>query len=95
VITQFEVRLGAGSLFGNWFTSLWIARANSLIRDAVAIFGGHGSVISDRLHAHILACLMEIPNTIYDNSYGKNSRYISTWTAASPLVNLVAPSENG
>jgi pyruvyl transferase EpsO len=89
VVTQFELRLGSGHLFGNWFAQWWIARANRLNLQAVSLFRKHGSVVSDRLHAHILACLMEMPNTIYDNSYGKNSRYMRAWTGASPLVTAI------
>ena len=36
-------------------------------------------VISDRLHGHILATLMQIPNILIDNSYGKLSSFYDTW----------------
>jgi pyruvyl transferase EpsO len=36
-------------------------------------------VITDRLHAHILCCLMEIPHVVMDNSYGKISNFRKTW----------------
>ena len=38
-------------------------------------------VITDRLHAHILCLLLGIPHTVIDNSYGKLSSFIETWTA--------------
>jgi len=87
-VTQAKLRLGAGALFGNWFARWWIAQANGYIAQAVRLFSTHSNVVSDRLHAHILACLLERPNEIHDNSYGKNSRYINTWTKDSPLVVL-------
>jgi pyruvyl transferase EpsO len=38
-------------------------------------------VITDRLHAHILCVLLGIPHTVVDNSYGKLSSFIDTWTS--------------
>lgn len=85
-VTQMHLRLGLTA--GNWLADWWIGRADAFVREAIALFNRHERVESDRLHAHILSCLLEIPNEIYDNSYGKNSRYISTWTHGSPLVSL-------
>jgi pyruvyl transferase EpsO len=47
-------------------------------------------VVTDRLHGHILAMLMDMPTLVLDNSYGKNSRYAAVWTARSRLVTLLA-----
>ncbi|TDF66160.1 polysaccharide pyruvyl transferase family protein [Cupriavidus sp. L7L] len=68
---------------------LWMQYADRLIAEAVDLFTSHERVITDRLHGHILACLLELPNTVSDNSYGKNSRYINSWTKESRLVSLV------
>lgn len=38
-------------------------------------------VISDRLHAHIISTLLDIPHVVLDNSYGKLSGFISAWTS--------------
>jgi pyruvyl transferase EpsO len=43
-------------------------------------------IVTDRLHAHILAILLDIPHTVLDNDYGKLSAYIAAWTADSPLL---------
>lgn len=48
-------------------------------------------VITDRLHGHILCLLLGIPHIALDNSYGKLSGFISTWTKDCPFVR-VAPS---
>lgn len=37
-------------------------------------------VITDRLHAHILSTLLDIPHVALDNNYGKVSGYINAWT---------------
>jgi exopolysaccharide biosynthesis predicted pyruvyltransferase EpsI len=43
-------------------------------------------VITDRLHAHILSTLLDIPHVALDNSYGKVSGYINAWTNIYPNV---------
>lgn len=60
--------------------------AISLAKSAVTLFAQHEHISTDRLHAHILACLIGIPSTTADNSYGKNFSYIDTWTGHSPIV---------
>jgi PST family polysaccharide transporter len=37
-------------------------------------------VITDRLHAHILSLLLDLPHITLDNSYGKVSGYVDAWT---------------
>ncbi|MGI8779095.1 MAG: polysaccharide pyruvyl transferase family protein [Solirubrobacteraceae bacterium] len=41
--------------------------------------GGRG-LVTNRLHGHILALLMDIPHVVLDNSYGKNRTFYDTWT---------------
>ena len=41
-------------------------------------------IITDRLHAHILCSLMQIPNIFLDNSYGKLSNFRSSWQTGDP-----------
>ena len=71
---------------------LWIDQAERFANQAVSLFSRYECVESDRLHAHILSCLLSIPNRISDNSYGKNKRYITNWTVDSPLVTLAESS---
>jgi len=84
-------RFGLNKPFTNLEARLWIAQADRFIQRSVQLFASHERVESDRLHAHILSCLLSIPNRIDDNSYGKNSRYIAAWTASSPLLTLAQP----
>jgi pyruvyl transferase EpsO len=42
-------------------------------------FRQHDLVVSSRLHGFLLACLLEIPGVLLDNSYGKNHAYFQTW----------------
>jgi pyruvyl transferase EpsO len=81
-------RSGMGILGNKIFAWLWPIYAQTLIQDAVNLFGRHEYIDTDRLHGHILACLMSKPHTVLDNSYGKNSRYSQLWTAHSEIVSL-------
>lgn len=38
-------------------------------------------VVTDRLHAHILALLLDIPHVLLDNSYGKVAGFADQWTS--------------
>lgn len=87
-VTQAHLRLGMGKCFGNWLANWWAWQSMRFIDSANELFSSSERIVSDRLHAHILSCLLSRPNEIYDNSYGKNSRYISTWTQASELVTV-------
>jgi len=44
------------------------------------------TVITDRLHGHILCMLLGIPHLLLDNSNGKIKNFHETWTAESPLA---------
>jgi exopolysaccharide biosynthesis predicted pyruvyltransferase EpsI len=46
------------------------------------------SVVTDRLHGHILCVLLAIPHVVIDNSYGKLGSFIDTWTAKCDLLGL-------
>lgn len=37
-------------------------------------------VVTDRLHAHVLCCLLEMPHVLLDQSYGKVLALHDTWT---------------
>lgn len=37
-------------------------------------------VVTDRLHAHILSTMMDIPHVVLDNSYRKINNYMDAWT---------------
>lgn len=37
-------------------------------------------VVTDRLHAHLIAVLMGRPTVLLDNAYGKNEALFTTWT---------------
>ena len=85
---RFRNRGLSGAL--KWFGRLfWIPVAQRFSNKAIALFSRHDHIVTDRLHGHILSCLMDKKNTVIDNSYGKNSTYINEWTGQSELVTLV------
>lgn len=49
-------------------------------RRCVRILSQGRAVISDRLHAHIIATLLDLPHVVLDNSYGKLSSFVASWT---------------
>jgi len=56
----------------------------------VALLSSAKVVVTDRLHAHLLALLLGIPHVVLDNSYGKLHNFIASWTHASPLVHVAS-----
>lgn len=47
-------------------------------------------VVTDRLHAHILCCLLNIPHFVFDSLGGKISAFHQTWTRDDAGTELVA-----
>jgi pyruvyl transferase EpsO len=66
--------------------ALWYLITKSIVADAIQLFLSHESVVTDRLHAVILAALLDRPVKYVDNSYGKLSRYSNVFLSQSPLV---------
>lgn len=61
--------------------AIWGMYSDYLVNKAIKRFSGYRNVQTSRLHGHILSCLMDKPNMLLDNSYGKNSNYYNTWTS--------------
>lgn len=56
-----------------------IARLNR----GVALLSQAQHLLTDRLHGHILALLLDLPHDIRDNCYGKLSAYVASWQTGS------------
>lgn len=90
------LRKGAGKLLP--VSRAWSAYTGYLVWKAVHRFARYRRVQTSRLHGHILACLMDKPNVLIDNVYGKNANYYHTWTrgiASAQLLEKVANRQNG
>ncbi|NJD78758.1 MAG: exopolysaccharide biosynthesis protein [Candidatus Methanoperedens sp.] len=66
--------------------SLWYILSQHLVNKSINFFAQYSFIKTSRLHGHILACLMNIPNLLLDNSYGKNNMYYETWTFRVPYA---------
>ncbi|MDC9837292.1 polysaccharide pyruvyl transferase family protein [Rhizobium binxianense] len=53
--------------------------ARSRLRTGTELLSKGRTVITDRLHGHILCTLLNIPHVVIDNSYGKISGFASAW----------------
>ncbi|WP_373230137.1 polysaccharide pyruvyl transferase family protein [Cohnella sp.] len=73
--------------------AIWGKYTDYLMDKAVKRFSGYRNVQTSRLHGHILSCLLDKPNTLLDNSYGKNSNYYNTWTRGIKSAQLVEMSK--
>jgi exopolysaccharide biosynthesis predicted pyruvyltransferase EpsI len=56
--------------------------ANWRLRRGLALLSQGKIVVTDRLHAHILSLLLDIPHVALDNTYGKLGSFAAQWTAS-------------
>lgn len=56
-----------------------LASRETQIQYSVKFLSQFDLIITTRLHGHILACLLGIPNILVDNSYSKNRDFFNTW----------------
>ena len=49
----------------------WYAYTQRIVKRVAQVFLANDKVTTTRLHGHIFSCLLEIPNRVCDNSYGK------------------------
>ena len=61
---------------------------------AVRCLAQGSRIVTDRLHGHILAIMMQKQHDLHDNSYGKNSSFYRTWTNTCPLVTFVGRADS-
>jgi pyruvyl transferase EpsO len=62
--------------------ALWNVVSLMLVNRAVALFAPYNTIVTNRLHAVILAALLGRKSVVYDNSYGKLSSYLDCWMHA-------------
>ncbi|MFT0801409.1 polysaccharide pyruvyl transferase family protein [Bacillus swezeyi] len=69
--------------------SYWRRYSDSLVSKSIHFFSRYESVVTSRLHGHILSCLLQKENVVIDNSYGKNANYYNTWMKDIPNTKLI------
>mgnify|MGYP001766053619 CR=1 FL=1 len=72
------------------FASAWQPVARGLVVRCASRFAEARLVVSSRLHGHLLASMLGVPNVVLDNSCGKNSAYLRTWQSGLELARLAA-----
>ncbi len=60
--------------------------AHMRLRHGIQLLSRAETVVTDRLHGHILCLLLGIPHFLMDNSYGKIGAFHRTWTQGCTLV---------
>lgn len=65
---------------------LGVIASRRRVRAGCAMLAAGSTVITDRLHGHILSLLLGIPHAVLDNSYGKVRSFYETWTHEAPIV---------
>jgi exopolysaccharide biosynthesis predicted pyruvyltransferase EpsI len=78
---RIKVRLGAAISGTDAKVRLFDALAQERTRRGLRLLSSAHVLICDRLHAHILALLLDQPHVVLDNSYGKIWNYARDWTA--------------
>ncbi len=65
---------------------VWERLADQRLLRGCRLLSRGRTVITDRLHGHVLSVLLGIPHVLLDNSTGKVRSFYETWTRACPLV---------
>ncbi len=73
------MHLNRSGAFQRSLMNAWSLLRGQAVARATTLLDRHASILSDRLHAAILGCLLGKEVTIVDNSYGKLSSYFDTW----------------
>jgi exopolysaccharide biosynthesis predicted pyruvyltransferase EpsI len=95
---KLELGVTAGRLEGgrSWLPSLanraYDRYASWNVLRGTRLLASGRSVITDRLHAHILCTLLNIPHVLIDDRYGKVSSFWRTWSSEIPFARLARDS---
>lgn len=66
----------------------WEVHSRVLVARMSKYFSSYQKIVTSRLHGHILSCLLDIPSTLIDNSYGKNLAYYDLWMKDLKITSL-------
>jgi exopolysaccharide biosynthesis predicted pyruvyltransferase EpsI len=62
--------------------------AEKRVEYGIGLLSQGKAVVTDRLHAHILSCLLSIPNVAFDSFDRKISAFYETWTHIAPTAGV-------
>jgi exopolysaccharide biosynthesis predicted pyruvyltransferase EpsI len=86
---QLQRLLGATDPVGRVYREF----SRAQVQRGITLLAGAKTVVTDRLHGHILSVLLGIPHAVVDNSYGKLSSFVKAWTRKAKNVYLAASLE--
>jgi exopolysaccharide biosynthesis predicted pyruvyltransferase EpsI len=72
-------RLGHLAIFQKTMLAVFNLQARRRVERGVQQLSRGKVVATDRLHAHILSSVLDIPNVVLDNNYGKIHGYMDCW----------------
>ncbi len=73
--------------------NLYMHLAQGRLERGLKMLSSGRVLITDRLHAHILATLLDKPHVVLDNNYGKIFSYIAAWTHPYQSLRTAATAE--
>ena len=74
--------------FHQYLSRSYLPLSRASVKRAVGILGSGVAIVTNRLHAHILAEMLGIPHVAVDTTNGKISAFHRTWFTGSPLAYL-------
>jgi exopolysaccharide biosynthesis predicted pyruvyltransferase EpsI len=63
-----------------WFTRFSDGFALENLRRGIRLLSTGERLVTDRLHGHVLACLLDIPHVVVADRFGKVEALWRTWT---------------
>jgi pyruvyl transferase EpsO len=81
-------RRAPGRVGSHLESELYRLRAEHQLRRGARLLSAGRTVVTDRLHGHILSLLLGIPHAVVDNSYGKVSSFARLWTEGDECMTL-------
>jgi len=89
-LTEAVRRPTLGRLARRLLRTVYTPLARQRLHRGLHVLAAGGAVVTDRLHGHVLSLLLDIPHVVLDNSYGKLSSFVDTWTSGIDGVHRAA-----
>jgi pyruvyl transferase EpsO len=92
--------VATGFLFGkiisvDYASRYWLDFCRGRVTRAAKLVADHHTVVTNRMHCHILASLLGVPSVVHDNSYGKCSAYFEAWHTELPFTRFATANDGG
>lgn len=76
-------------IFNHLDNSIIHRKSWSMMHTGIYQLSQYRFIITNRLHVHILCCLLDIPHILLPGSYYKNEVFYNSWTSGLPLARFV------